>query len=100
MRTIKRAAPLAMLAVTLVYFLVNVAYLAVVDKEEIVGSGRIVAALHFGKLWGVGAERVSFIICLQRCSGADILVGSEYHCSDVDAGEHSCSAVHTWPRYV
>ncbi|KAI0702015.1 APC amino acid permease [Cerioporus squamosus] len=64
-RTIKRAAPLAMLSVTLVYFLVNVAYYAVVDKEEIVGSGRIAAALYFGKLWGVGAERaVSVIIAL------------------------------------
>ncbi|KAI8986737.1 amino acid transporter [Trametes punicea] len=64
-RTIKRAAPLAMLSVTLVYLLVNVAYLAVVDKDEIVGSGRIVAALHFGKLWGVGAERaVSVIVAL------------------------------------
>ncbi|KAH9897021.1 amino acid transporter [Cubamyces lactineus] len=64
-RTIKRAAPLAMLSVTLVYLLVNVAYLAVVDKEEIVGSGRIVAALHFGKLWGVGAERaVSIIVAM------------------------------------
>ncbi|KAI0777262.1 amino acid transporter [Trametes elegans] len=64
-RTIKRAAPLAMVSVTAVYFLVNVAYLAVVDKEEIINSGRIVAALHFGKLWGVGAERtVSVIVAL------------------------------------
>ncbi|KAI0371226.1 amino acid transporter [Pilatotrama ljubarskyi] len=64
-RTIKRAAPLAMLSVTLVYILVNVAYLAVVDKEEIIGSGRIVAALHFGKLWGVNAERaVSVIVAM------------------------------------
>ncbi|KAI9065624.1 amino acid transporter [Trametes sanguinea] len=61
-RTFKRAAPLAMLSVTLVYMLVNVAYLAVVDKDEIVGSGRIAAALHFGKLWGVGAERAVSVI--------------------------------------
>ncbi|OJT02832.1 High-affinity methionine permease [Trametes pubescens] len=61
-RTIKRAAPLAMLSVTFVYMLVNIAYLAVVDKAEIVGSGRIVAALHFGKLWGVGAERAVSVI--------------------------------------
>ncbi|TBU31353.1 APC amino acid permease [Dichomitus squalens] len=64
-RTMKRAAPLAMLSVTLVYMLVNVAYYAVVDKAEIVGSGRIAAALYFGKLWGVGAERtVSVIVAL------------------------------------
>ncbi|KAI0646469.1 amino acid transporter [Trametes meyenii] len=64
-RTLKRAAPLAMLSVTLVYLLANIAYLAVVDKDEIVRSGRIVAALHFGRLWGVGAERaVSVIVAL------------------------------------
>ena len=71
MRTIKRAAPLAMISVTAVYMLVNVAYYAVVDKEEILGSGRIVAALYFGRLWGVSAERVridsDFVLYL-RCS--------------------------------
>ena len=40
--TIKRAAPTALLSITLLYFLVNIAYFAVVDKEEIVGGGRIV----------------------------------------------------------
>lgn len=47
-----------MISVTLVYMLVNVAYYAVVNKDEILGSGRIVAALYFGRLWGVNAERV------------------------------------------
>ena len=60
-RTMKRAAPLAMLSVTLVYMLVNIAYYAVVDRAEIVGSGRIAAALYFGRLWGVGAERVCVV---------------------------------------
>lgn len=58
-RTIKKTAPLAMLAITLIYMLVNVAYYAVVDQEEILGSGRIAAALFFGKLWGLKTERVS-----------------------------------------
>lgn len=57
-RTIKRAAPVAMSCVTIAYILANIAYFAVVPKDEILGSGRIVAALFFGKLWGVGAERV------------------------------------------
>ena len=57
-RTIRRAAPLAMISVTIVYMFVNVAYFAVVDRAEIAGSGRIVAALYFGRLWGVNAERV------------------------------------------
>lgn len=44
-RTIKRAAPLAMLSVSVVYMFVNVAYFAVVSKEEILGGGRIVACV-------------------------------------------------------
>lgn len=64
-RTLKRAAPLAMLLVTLVYLLVNIAYYAVVSRTEILGSGRIVAALFFGRVWGEGAERlVSAIVAL------------------------------------
>ncbi|KAG6825519.1 hypothetical protein H0H92_003419 [Tricholoma furcatifolium] len=42
-RTIKRAAPLAMFCVTLVYMFVNIAYFAVVSKDDILGSRRIVA---------------------------------------------------------
>lgn len=42
-RTIKKAAPLAMLFVTFVYMLVNIAYFVVVSKEDILGSGRVVA---------------------------------------------------------
>ena len=57
-RTIKLAVPLAMISITLVYMMVNIAYYAVVDKQEILGSGRIIAALFFGKLWGSWTERV------------------------------------------
>ncbi|PCH38407.1 APC amino acid permease [Wolfiporia cocos MD-104 SS10] len=57
-RTISRAAPLAMFSVTTAYVLANIAYFAVVPKDEILNSGRIVAATFFGKLWGVGAERL------------------------------------------
>lgn len=42
-RTIKRAAPLAMAAVSVVYMAINVAYFAVVSKNDILGSRRIVA---------------------------------------------------------
>ncbi|KAH8097008.1 amino acid transporter [Cristinia sonorae] len=65
-RTIRIAAPSAMLLVTLMYFLVNIAYYAVVDKEEILGSGRIAAALFFGKLWGIRAEQ--FVSVIIACS--------------------------------
>lgn len=42
-RTIKRAAPLAMLFVATVYMFVNIAYFAAVSKGDILGSRRIVA---------------------------------------------------------
>lgn len=42
-RTIKRAAPAAMIAVTVMYMLVNLAYFLVVSKKDILGSGQIVA---------------------------------------------------------
>jgi len=64
-RTIKFAAPVAMIAITVVYMLVNVAYYAVVDKNTILNSGRIVAALFFGRLWGQRTERIlSAIVAL------------------------------------
>ncbi|KAJ3981371.1 APC amino acid permease [Lentinula detonsa] len=55
--TIKRAAPIAMSAVTMVYIFVNVAYFAVVSKNDILGSKRIVAALFFRNLFGEEMER-------------------------------------------
>lgn len=42
-RTIKRAAPLAILTVTIVYMFVNVAYFSAVSKTDILESRRIVA---------------------------------------------------------
>ncbi|KAF8518435.1 high affinity methionine permease [Hysterangium stoloniferum] len=64
-KTIKRAAPLAMVLITVLYLLVNVSYLIVVSKEDILGSGRVVAALFFRNLFGSIAERVlSFVICI------------------------------------
>ncbi|KAJ6484505.1 APC amino acid permease [Mycena vitilis] len=56
-KTIRRAAPLAMSAVTLVYMAVNIAYFAVVSKDDILGSRRIVAALFFRNLFGPATER-------------------------------------------
>ncbi|KAF9074561.1 APC amino acid permease [Rhodocollybia butyracea] len=55
--TIKRAAPLAMIAVFFVYIFVNIAYFAVVSKNDILGSKRIVAALFFRNLFGEQMER-------------------------------------------
>ena len=78
-RTIRLAAPLAMISVTAVYFFINISYYAVVSKRDILESQRIVAsvkkntgylfipfikqfyrALYFRNLFGPTTERVGF----------------------------------------
>lgn len=44
--------------VGILYLLVNIAYFAVVPKEDILGSGRILAASFFRNIFGPKAERV------------------------------------------
>ncbi|KAJ8586142.1 hypothetical protein M405DRAFT_823855 [Rhizopogon salebrosus TDB-379] len=64
-RTIKRAAPSAMLLVALAYVAVNVAYFAVVSKEDMLGGGTMAAALFFRNIFGPATGRIlSAIIAL------------------------------------
>jgi amino acid transporter len=55
--TLKKAGPLAIIGVTILYMLVNVAYFAAVPKEEILNGGRIVAAQFFRNMFGPTAEK-------------------------------------------
>jgi len=57
-KTLKRAAPLALASVTALYLLVNIAYFAVIPKEDIMSSKRVVVALFARHLFGATAERV------------------------------------------
>jgi len=64
-RTIKRAAPAAMISVSSVYLFVNLAYFAVVSKKDILGSGRIVVAIFFRNIFGPTTGKVvSLVISL------------------------------------
>ncbi|ODH13223.1 hypothetical protein ACO22_07473 [Paracoccidioides brasiliensis] len=56
-RTLKIAAPLALGIVSTLYMLVNVAYFAAVPKDEILSSGRVLAASFFRNVFGSKAER-------------------------------------------
>ena len=56
-RTLKIAAPTALACVGVLYMLANVAYFAAVPKEEILSSGRILAASFFRNVFGPKAER-------------------------------------------
>ncbi|KAG6846581.1 hypothetical protein H0H93_012999, partial [Arthromyces matolae] len=57
-RTLRIAGPLSVGIVTVLYLLTNIAYFAGASKEEITGSGRLVAALLFRNVYGHRAERV------------------------------------------
>lgn len=57
-RTLKIAAPLGVTLVGVLYLLANISYFAAVPKDEILGSGRILAASFFRNVFGDKAERV------------------------------------------
>ncbi|EGV62746.1 hypothetical protein CANTEDRAFT_131448 [Yamadazyma tenuis ATCC 10573] len=60
-KVLKVAAPSAFLSLTVLYMLTNIAYFAVVPKEEIAGSGRILAATFFKYAFGDTAEKASSV---------------------------------------
>ncbi|KAG8216571.1 APC amino acid permease [Butyriboletus roseoflavus] len=61
-RTIKIAAPLAMCLVAFAYVSVNVAYFAVVSKEDMLNGGTIPAALFFRNLYGPTTDRALSVV--------------------------------------
>ncbi|KAF8961829.1 hypothetical protein BDZ97DRAFT_1176720 [Flammula alnicola] len=63
-RTLPIAGPLAIVTATVFCLPCNVAYFAAASKEEIPGSGRLVAALLFKNVWRTRIERVldSFVV--------------------------------------
>ncbi|KAH7910149.1 APC amino acid permease [Hygrophoropsis aurantiaca] len=64
-RTIKRAAPIAMLFVACAYLSINIAYFAVISKKDMLGSGTAAAALFFRNMYGPATSRIlSLIIAL------------------------------------
>ncbi|KAJ7062146.1 APC amino acid permease [Mycena amicta] len=71
-RTIKRAAPLAITSVAVVYMLVNIAYFGVVSRNDILNSRQIVAALFFRNLFGPATERI-LSACIALSSLGNIL---------------------------
>lgn len=56
-RTLKIAAPTALITVAVLYMFVNIAYFAAVPAEEIISSKRLVAASLFRNVFGPRAER-------------------------------------------
>ncbi|KAJ7170582.1 high-affinity methionine permease, partial [Mycena crocata] len=64
-KTVRRAAPLAIILVTILYVLVNIAFFAAVPKETILTSNRLLAAEFFGIMFGEKANKaISVLIAL------------------------------------
>jgi len=68
-RTVRIAGPLAIAVVTVLYLLANIAYFAGATKEEITGSGRLVAALLFRNVYGPKAERALSVFVAMSALG-------------------------------
>lgn len=60
-KILKFAAPTAFLSLMVLYMLTNIAYFAVVPKEELGASGRILAATFFRYAFGETAEKASSV---------------------------------------
>ncbi|CUM64846.1 uncharacterized protein PRCAT00002461001 [Priceomyces carsonii] len=60
-KVLKFAAPTAFIFLAIIYMFVNIAYFAVVPKEEIATSGRILAASFFKYAFGDKAEKASSV---------------------------------------
>jgi amino acid transporter len=70
-RTLKTAAPAAMLTIFAFYLLLNISYFVVVPLEDIKNSGELVAALFFERLLGHGlGERILPILIALSAAGA------------------------------
>lgn len=60
-KVLRIAAPTAFISLAIIYMFVNIAYFAVVPKEEIANSGRILAASFFRYAFGKTAETASSV---------------------------------------
>ncbi|KAJ8583634.1 hypothetical protein M405DRAFT_717059, partial [Rhizopogon salebrosus TDB-379] len=70
-RTVRKAGLLSLLLVTCLFFFVNVAYVAAVPKEEMSGSGQLVAVLFFQHVFGKGfAAQILPIMVALNCFGS------------------------------
>ncbi|GHJ86259.1 hypothetical protein NliqN6_2661 [Naganishia liquefaciens] len=77
-RTIKIAGPLAIILITILYLLVQIAYFAAVSREDILGSTQIIAALFFQNMFGDSAARaLSVFVALSAVANVFSVVFSQ-----------------------
>ncbi len=77
-RTIRIAGPLALLSITILYVLTQVAYFAAVPKEDILGSNQIIASLFFRRMFGdASARALSAFVALSAVANVFSVVFSQ-----------------------
>ncbi|KAL5313520.1 hypothetical protein ACEPPN_017940 [Leptodophora sp. 'Broadleaf-Isolate-01'] len=83
-KTLKIALPAALTLVSILYILVNIAYFAAVPKEEMISSGRILAASFFRNVMGEQAERaLSVFVALSAFGNVLSVIFSQGRCKVV-----------------
>jgi len=77
-RTIRKAGFISLALVTVLFFLINIAYVAAVPREEIRHSGQLIAALFFYRVFGDswGAKVLPAMVALSTFG--NIVSGSNY----------------------
>ncbi|ODV77740.1 amino acid transporter [Suhomyces tanzawaensis NRRL Y-17324] len=73
------AAPAAVLLTTVLYFLVLLAYLVVIPKEEILSSGVLIAGIFFNKVFGQSVTSRLLPILISLSNLGNVLVVSFAH---------------------
>lgn len=73
-RTLKSVGPIALVTACALYSLVNVAYFVVVPVEEIKGSGELVAALFFERIFGRGFGRTVLPLAVAVSAAGNVMV--------------------------
>jgi amino acid transporter len=63
-KTVKVAAPVSLLIITILYVLANVAYFAAVPKETIAASGELTAALFFEAVFGNSGRALPALVAI------------------------------------
>lgn len=72
--TVRKAGHIAVAVVSTLFFLVNVAYVAAIPKDEIEHGGQLVAAHFFARVFGAGHAASKILPVMIACSCAGNLV--------------------------
>lgn len=73
------AAPMAVLLVTLLYFLVIISYLIVIPKQELLNSGVLVAGIFFNKVFGESVTSKMLPLMIALLTLGNVMVVSFAH---------------------